>query len=46
MKKGSKAKKRKERKFLKLAKEFRRSSDPQEIKSLGDRLGWLIFDER
>jgi hypothetical protein len=34
---------RKQRKFLDLAKRFRSSTDPQEAKRLGDKLGRLVF---
>jgi len=46
MKKGSKAKRGKERRFLRPAREFRGSFDPQEIKRLVQKMGRLIFGER
>jgi hypothetical protein len=42
---GLEARKRKEKAFFDLAERFRRSTDPQEAKSLGEELGRFIFGE-
>jgi len=37
------AEKRKQQEFFDLAERFRNASDPEEIKSLGDQMGRMIF---
>lgn len=40
---GIEAEKRKQREFFELAERFRASTDPKEIKRLGDELGRMVF---
>jgi hypothetical protein len=40
---GIEAEKRKEQEFFDLAERFRASTDPKEIKRLGDQLGRMVF---
>jgi hypothetical protein len=42
---GLEARKQKEKAFFDLAERFRRSTDPQEVKSLGEELGRFVFGE-
>ncbi|MGB8114196.1 MAG: hypothetical protein WCF22_10500 [Candidatus Sulfotelmatobacter sp.] len=42
---GLEAQKEKEKKFFALAERFRTTSDPKEIKHLGDEMGRFIFGE-
>lgn len=38
-----KPEKQKQREFFNLAERFRKATDPQEVKRLGDQLGRLVF---
>ena len=40
---GIAAEKSREKHFFELAEQFRRASDPEEVKRLGDQLGGMIF---
>jgi hypothetical protein len=40
---GIEAEKRKEEEFFDLAERFRKATDPQEIKRLGDQMGRMVF---
>ena len=40
---GIEAEKRKQQEFFALAERFRRESDPEEARRLGDQLGRMIF---
>jgi len=42
---GIEARKEKEKAFFELAERFRATSDPEEAKKLGDKLGRLVFGE-
>ncbi|MBZ5567420.1 MAG: hypothetical protein LAN64_06160 [Acidobacteriia bacterium] len=42
---GIEAQKQRERDFFKLAERFRAASDPEQVKSLGDELGRMVFGE-
>src|SRR5438105_69431 len=42
---GLEARKQKEKAFFDLAERFRASSDPRQIKALGDELGRFVFGE-
>jgi hypothetical protein len=42
---GLEARKQKEKEFFELAERFRGSSDPAEVKKLGDELGRFVFGE-
>ena len=42
---GIEARKQKEKAFFDLAERFRASSDPRQIKALGDELGRFVFGE-
>jgi predicted transcriptional regulator len=42
---GLEAQKEKEKAFFALAERFRSSSDPEEVKRLGDEMGRFIFGE-
>ena len=42
---GLEARREKERAFFELAKRFRASSDPEEVKQLGNELGRYVFGE-
>ena len=42
---GLEARQQKERDFFELAKRFRNSEDPEQIKRLGDELGRFVFGE-
>lgn len=42
---GIEAEKRKQQEFFELAERFRRATDPQEIKRLGDQLGRMVFGD-
>lgn len=42
---GIEARERKESAFFELAKRFRASQDPEEVKRLGDELGRFVFGE-
>ena len=40
---GIEAEKRKEKEFFDLAERFRTTSDPDEVKRLGDQMGRMVF---
>jgi len=40
---GMEAEKRKQQEFFDLAERFRRSTDPEEVKRLGDQMGRMVF---
>lgn len=40
---GLEAEKRKQQEFFDLAERFRRATDPEEVKRLGDQLGRMVF---
>lgn len=40
---GVEAQKRKQQEFFELARRFRKATDPEELKSLGDELGRMVF---
>ena len=40
---GIEAEKRKQEEFFELAERFRKTSDPEEAKRLGDKLGRMVF---
>jgi hypothetical protein len=40
---GIEAEKRKQQEFFDLAERFRRATDPEEVKRLGDQLGRMAF---
>lgn len=40
---GIEAEKRKQQEFFELAEKFRETSDPEEAKKLGDKLGRMVF---
>jgi len=40
---GIETQKRKQQDFLALAERFRSSTDPEEVKRLGDRMGRMVF---
>jgi hypothetical protein len=40
---GIEAEKRKQLEFFDLAERFRKASDPQEVKRLGDQMGRMVF---
>jgi hypothetical protein len=40
---GIEAEKRKQQEFFDLAERFRRATDPEEVKRLGDQLGRMVF---
>jgi metal-responsive CopG/Arc/MetJ family transcriptional regulator len=40
---GIEAQKQREREFLALAEQFRSTTDPDEVKRLGDQMGRMIF---
>jgi len=42
---GIEARKRKEKAFFELARRFRASEDPDEVKRLGDEMGRFVFGE-
>jgi len=42
---GLAAEKRREQEFFELAGKFRETSDPEEAKRLGDKLGRLVFGD-
>ena len=42
---GLEARKEREKAFFELAERFRDSTDPQEVKRLGDELGRFVFGE-
>jgi hypothetical protein len=42
---GIDAQKQKEKTFFELASRFRAASEPEEVKTLGDELGRLVFGE-
>ena len=42
---GIEAEKQKEKAFFELAKRFRASQNPEEVKELGDELGRFVFGE-
>jgi len=42
---GIEARRQKERAFFALAERFRASSDPDEVKRLGDEMGRFVFGE-
>jgi metal-responsive CopG/Arc/MetJ family transcriptional regulator len=42
---GLEAQKEKEEAFFALAERFRAASDPEEVKTLGDKMGQFIFGE-
>ena len=42
---GMEAEKRKQREFFDLAERFRRATDPEEIKRLGDQMGQMVFGD-
>lgn len=43
---GIEAEKRKQQEFFELAEKFRETSDPEEAKKLGDKLGRMVFGGR
>jgi hypothetical protein len=40
---GMEAEKRKQREFFELAERFRKATDPEEVKRLGDQMGRMVF---
>ena len=42
---GIEAEKRKQQEFFELAERFRNTTDPQEAKRLGDKLGQMVFGD-
>lgn len=42
---GIEANKRKQQEFFELAEHFRRATDPEEAKRLGDKLGRMVFGD-
>jgi hypothetical protein len=40
---GMEAEKRKQQEFFDLAERFRSSTDPEEVKRLGERMGRMVF---
>lgn len=40
---GIEAEKRKQQEFFDLAERFRRATDPDEVKHLGDQMGRMVF---
>ena len=42
---GIEARKQREKAFFELAERFRKASDPEEAKQLGDQLGRMVFGE-
>jgi len=42
---GIEAQKKKEKAFFELAERFRGAKDPNEVKTLGDKLGSFVFGE-
>jgi len=40
---GIEAEKQKEQEFFDLAERFRKATDPQEVKRLGDQMGRMVF---
>jgi hypothetical protein len=40
---GMEAEKRKQQEFFDLAERFRRATDPEEVKRLGDQMGRMVF---
>jgi hypothetical protein len=42
---GIEAQKRKEKEFFRLAEQFRAASDPEQVKSLVDQLGRMVFGQ-
>jgi hypothetical protein len=42
---GLEARERREKEFFELAKKFRDTSDPEEVKRLGDEMGRYIFGD-
>jgi hypothetical protein len=40
---GMEAEKRKQLEFFDLAERFRRATDPEEVKRLGDQMGRMVF---
>jgi hypothetical protein len=40
---GIEAERRKQQEFFDLAERFRRATDPEEVKRLGDQLGRMVF---
>jgi hypothetical protein len=40
---GIEAEKRKQQEFFDLAERFRKATDPEEVKRLGDQLGRMVF---
>ncbi len=42
---GIKTEKQKEKEFFEIAKRFRNSTDPKEVKRLGDQMGRMIFGD-
>ena len=40
---GIEAQRRKQQEFFDLAERFRRATDPEEVKRLGDQLGRMVF---
>ena len=42
---GMEAEKRKQREFFELAERFRSSTDPEEVKRLGDQMGRMVFGD-
>jgi hypothetical protein len=42
---GMEADRRKQREFFDLAERFRSSTDPEEVKRLGDQMGRMVFGD-
>ena len=42
---GIEAEKRKQQEFFELAERFRNTTDPEEAKRLGDKLGQMVFGD-
>ncbi len=40
---GIEAEKRKQQEFFELAERFRSATDPDEVKRLGDQMGFMVF---
>ena len=42
---GIEARKQREKAFFELAERFRKASDPEEVKRLGDEMGLMVFKD-